>query len=316
MNKKIQLFIMSMKYSPRLPILIERLKKFNIKYKIFYGLKGKNKKEIKKVYSVYDKQKVIYRTGREMGFNEIGSGYTALRIMKYCVNKKITNAIFLNDDFYPSELFKEWVDKKVYFSGNKIIGFYCFPPGFLKKNYKKVLDNKVKVYEAKTHLFNSGFNQFTLSSIKKILKITKGKIIGNGDYPFDFRKHNIKMLQTVPFLAYPDDKGFSYLTNDRDKLEKIFFKNFRKLLYKFFGIKLINKIFNFFRIPYYVLFLPFLSRKYKNLDYYIEYYFEKYFYKLINPIFRRYIDIENIYSLKSSYAKDLEKYANYRVFDN
>lgn len=69
------------------------------------------------------------------------------------------------------------------------------------------------------------------------------------------------------------------------------------------------------RIPYYVLFIPFLLRKYKNFDYYTEYYFEKYFYKLINPIFNLYIDIDKIYTLKSSYPKDLENYANYRVFD-
>jgi GR25 family glycosyltransferase involved in LPS biosynthesis len=314
--KKIPLFIMSMKSSPRLPNLLKKMKKFNLKYKIFYGLTGKNKNEIKKVYSMYDEKKVIERTGRPMGFNEIGSQYTATRILKYCLKKKFKNIIIMSDDFIPSSLFKEWVEKKIYFNGNKIIGFQCFPPGFLKKKYTTVLDGKVKIHEAKTHVFNSGFNQITLGFIKKFLKITNGgKAIGNGDYPFDFRKHNMTIFQTIPFLAYPDDKGFSYLAKDRDKLEKTLFKNFRKTLYKFFGIKFINKIFNFLRIPYYILFVPFLFRKYKNLDYYTEYYFEKYFYKLINPIFKRYIDIEDIYSLKSSYAKDLKKYANYRVFD-
>ena len=170
----------------------------------------------------------------------------------------------LNDDFYPSKLFKEWVDKKISFKGNKIIGFQCFPPGFLKKNYQTVLNGKVKVYEAKTHLFNSGCSQVTLGFIKKFLKVTNGKVIGNGDYPIDFRKHNI---------------------------------------------------FNVLRIPYYILFIPFFFRKYKNFSYYIEYYFEKYFYKLINPIFNKYLDIEKIYTLKSSYPKDLENFANYRVFD-
>ena len=124
------------------------------------------------------------------------------------------------------------------------------------------------------------------------------------------------MLQTLPFLVYPNDRGISFLTSDRDKLEKLSFKNFRKLLYRIFGIKFINTIFNFLRIPYYILFIPFLLRKYKNLDYYIEYYFEKYFYKLINPIFHFYIDIQDIYILNSSYPKDLKKFAKYKVFDN
>ena len=48
--KKIPLIVMSMKSSPRLPILLKILKKLNLKYKIFYGLTGKNMEEIKKVY--------------------------------------------------------------------------------------------------------------------------------------------------------------------------------------------------------------------------------------------------------------------------
>jgi hypothetical protein len=48
----------------------------------------------------------------------------------------------------------------------------------------------------------------------------------------------------------------------------------------------------------------------------MEYYFEKYFYKLINPIFNFYIDIQDICILKSSYPSDLKKFAKYRVFDN
>jgi hypothetical protein len=152
--------------------------------------------------------------------------------------------------------------------------------------------------------------------MKKYLKITKGKVIGNGDYPFNLKKNGITLLQTIPFIVYPDDRGFSFLSEDRNKLEKTMFKNFRKHLYKIFGIKLINKIFNFFRIPYYILLIPFITGKYKNFNYYKEYYLEKYFLKLVNPIFKRYIDIEDIYSHKSSYADDLKKYAQYRVFDN
>jgi hypothetical protein len=315
MKKKTVLMIMSMKNSPRLPCLIKRLNRLNLKYKVFNGLEGKNQNEKKEVYRYYNKKAVVERTSREMGFNEIGSGYTFLKVLRYCLKKKFENSILLNDDFYPSKLFKEWVDKKIYFKGNKIIGFQCFPPGFLKKNYQTVLNGKVKVYVAKTHLFNSGCSQVTLGFIKKFLKITKGKVVGNGDYPIDFKKHNITMLQTIPFLAYPNDKGFSFLTGDRNKLEKISFKFLRKYFYKILGIYTANKIFNVLRIPYYILFIPFFFRKYKNFSYYIEYYFEKYFYKLINPIFNKYLDIEKIYTLKSSYPKDLENFANYRVFD-
>jgi hypothetical protein len=124
------------------------------------------------------------------------------------------------------------------------------------------------------------------------------------------------MFQTLPFLIFPDDKGFSFINKDRVKLEKTLFKNFRKFIYKFFGIKFTNTILNFLRIPYYILFIPFLLRKYKNFDYYVEYYFEKYFLKLVNPVFNFYIDVEKICYLKSSYPKDLKKFAKYKVFDN
>ena len=190
------------------------------------------------------------------------------------------------------------------------------PPGFLQKKYLSALNDKVKVYYAQTHLFNPGAAQVTIGFMKKFLKITNGKTIGVGDYPFNFSKNGIKLMLTIPFMGYPDDKGFSYLSDERKYTERPLLINFRKFLYKIFGIKLINTIFNFFRIPYYILFIPFLFRKYKNFDYYIEYYFEKYFYKLINPIFNFYIDIQNIYTLKSSYPKDLKKFAKYRVFDN
>jgi hypothetical protein len=316
MKKKIELIVMSMKNSPRLPRLIRRLKKFNLKYKIFYGFNGNKQSEVNEVYSHYDKKKVVNRIGRELGFNEMSAVYTAIRVYKYAKKKKLDNIIMMMDDSYPSFLFKEWIDKKICFTGSKIIGLQCFPTGFLKKKNESVLNGKVKIYQAKTHLFNSNCYQITSDAIKKKISISKGKIVGNGDWPINFKKNNISMFQTLPFLIFPDDKGFSFITKDRDKLEKTSFKKFRKLLYKFFGIKFSNTIFNVIRIPYYIFFIPFFLGKYRNFDYYIEYYFEKYFYKLINPIFNFYIDIHDICILKSSYPSDLKKFAKYRVFDN
>jgi hypothetical protein len=63
------------------------------------------------------------------------------------------------------------------------------------------------------------------------------------------------------------------------------------------------------------MFIPFILRKYKNLDYYIEHFFEKFFYKLIIKFYKKYIDIDDIYALKSSYPDDLKKYSGHRVFN-
>lgn len=89
MKKKTVLMVMSMKNSPRLPFLIKRLKKLNLKYKVFNGIEGKNQHERNQVYKYYNKKAVVKRTSREMGFNEIGSGYTFLRVLKYCLKKNL-----------------------------------------------------------------------------------------------------------------------------------------------------------------------------------------------------------------------------------
>jgi hypothetical protein len=87
MKKRVELIIASMKNSPRLPRLIRRLKKFNLKYKIFYGFYGNKQSEINKVYSHYNKKEVIHRTGRELGFNEMSGNYLTIRMYKYAQKK-------------------------------------------------------------------------------------------------------------------------------------------------------------------------------------------------------------------------------------
>jgi GR25 family glycosyltransferase involved in LPS biosynthesis len=315
MNKKIPIFIASMKGSPRLKYLTKKLQSLSLKYKIFYGIEGKNQKEKNIIYSQYNRKKVLNHVGREMGFNEIGGMYTIIRIYKYALKRNLENIIYFDDDFYPSYLFKEWIDNKIYFKGNKIIQFQCMPPGFLKKKSINVLNDKIKVHYAQTHLFNPGAAHVTIGFIKKFLKVTKGKTIGLGDYPFNFKKNNIELMQTVPFLGYPDNRGFSYLASDRKSFERTSFKKIRMFIYKKFSIGTINYILNLLRIPYYLFFIPFLLRKYKNLDYYMEYYFDKQFCKIKNFFFNSYIDIEKIYALKKYYPKDLKKYVKPRVFN-
>jgi hypothetical protein len=314
MKKKVPILISSMRNSPRLPILIRRLKKFNLKYKVFYGL-NENEKNKKIIYKFYNQKLSKKRMGREMGFHEIGTNYTQMRMFKYAQKKKYNNVILMADDVYPSQMFKEWIDKRVYFTGNKNIGFQCVPTGVLYNKYSTVLNKRIKIYKAKTHLFNSNCNQHTIGYIKKFIKITKGKSIGNGDFPFNLKKNNLELLQTVPFLTYHDDESFSYINKDRERFEKPYFKKFRNFIYKKFSTKNINLILNFFRYFYYLLFIPIFLRKYKNLEYYIEYYFEKFFYKFVSIFTKRYIDIENIYSLKSTYPPDLKKYCKPKVFN-
>jgi len=315
MGEKITIFLSTMKKSPRLGYITKRLKQLNLKYKIFYGISGKNEREKNIIYSQYDKKKVLSYLGREMSFNEIACQWKTIKMYKYAIKKKYQNIIIFDDDFYPSYLFKEWINKKVYFKGNKMIQFQRMPPVFLEKRSIRVLNNKIKVHYARTHLFNPGAMQVTIGFMKKFLKITNGKTIGVGDYPFNFFKNNIQLMQTIPFMGYPVERGFSYLSEDRKYIERTSFKKIRRFIYRKFSTNKLNYILNLLRIPYYLFFIPFLLRKYKNFDYYIEYYFDKQICKIKNFFFNSHIDIEKIYALKSTYPKDLKKYAKARVFN-
>ena len=301
-----------MRGSPRRKFLVKKLKKLNLKYKIFYGLTGKTNREKKLIYDQYDRYRVLSYLGRDMGFNEIGNMYTLIRRLKYASKKKLENVILLDDDFYPSNLLKEWVNKRVYFKGSKIVHFHCAGSGFLEKKKINILNNKYKVYFAKTHLNNYGAAQFTNEAIEKFLKISKGKTIGVGDYPFDLSKNKIQLLQVTPFLGYPDDRGYSYLHKDRmNKNKEISFgisKKIKKILYTNLGSKKAEALLDIIRVFYYLLFIPFIFRKIKNFEYYNDIFIKKNLCKLINFFFHSYIDVKKIHNLKKSYPKDLMKY--------
>jgi hypothetical protein len=104
----------------------------NIKYSDFELFKDSYMNSLKDKIE----EKVKKYIGREMFFNEIASHYHNLRTHKYIVKKKIKNAICMDDDTYPSELFKKWLDANIILEGNKILGFFCAPQGFIKKSEK------------------------------------------------------------------------------------------------------------------------------------------------------------------------------------
>ena len=86
-KKKITIFVASMRNSPRLQYITKRLKHLNLKYKIFYGIEGKNEKEKKIIYSQYDRDRVFKYLGREMGFNEIAGMWKLIKMFKYAKKK-------------------------------------------------------------------------------------------------------------------------------------------------------------------------------------------------------------------------------------
>jgi hypothetical protein len=222
MSDKAKLFILSMINSPRLVILKKRLKKLDIQnYKVFYGTNLNKKKRSELIQKHYNKKIAENYIGRTMKTNEIDCEITVIKVYRYIVKKKIKNAIIMTDDVYPSQLFKKWIDSKIFLTGLKAIGFFSAPPGFLKKKPIEIFnDLKVSLHLASTHLFNSWCMQINYNFCKHYLRVTRGKVIGLSDFAFNFKNAGISVFQTIPYLVYPDDRGFSYIRDERNNNEK------------------------------------------------------------------------------------------------
>jgi len=306
--KNFELIILSMPKSPRLFFLKKRLKKLNINnYKIFFGNPGNTRNQRKIIYSHYNKKKAENFIGRKMTFNEIGAEFTTIRVYNYIVKNKIQNAIVMHDDVYPSKLFKKWIDSKIYLSGLKIIGFFCSQTGFLRKtpDYKLLKGRRICLHQAKTHIFISQCMQINFDFCKYYLSIVKNKVCGQNDFAFNFKKAGIKIFQTIPYLVYPDDKGVSFLRDERHKAERPFFSiKFKQKISKY---SLVRSLLNLLRIFFYISCAPYLFRKY-SYSYYKEYFFDKYKISFVNFFLRKYLDVNTIYVMNNNYPKELTKF--------
>jgi glycosyl transferase family 25 len=296
--KQTPIFIISLKKSNRVNHLKKRLKDIKLNYKIFYGINGNNlnKKELKFIYS---KTKTKKNIDRELSPSEIGAAASHLKIYNYIIKKKITQAIIMEDDAYPSALLKKWIKNNITVKNNEILSFYSYPSSsFLKKKYHRRVLKKISIHRSLTHTYNNSCYQINNFTCKRIIKLTKNKVIGLPDWPFLINKENIYLSVTLPFMAIIDDKGISNLKLER---EKILNKN------KLLKIILPENILSILRIPYYLSYLGFFL-KFKNKDFYYEHFFQKQLLRFKNFFFRNYIDINKIYYIKKYYVSDLRKF--------
>lgn len=312
MRENTKVFVITLKKSKRTKFIKNRLKYLNIKYKIFYGVDGQHSKSKKKLIKQYKKYNYV---NREMALPEIASALSHLNLYKKIIRNKIQSAIIMEDDVYPSIAMKEWIKRNIRTKKNNIISFNVYPSGFLKKEKKfSHINDSINMHEAITHVNSSSCYQISYSLCKKIIKLTNGKVGGVADWPINLLKNNIKIYVTIPFLALVDNKFIQSTNSEREKyadthlsyLEKIV----KNVLKKNFLIKL--PIIKYLKLFYYLSFIPFFLRKYKNFDYYFEYYFYKNFIVLQNKIFfKKMIDTRKIFFNKNFYYKDL---ADHRFF--
>ena len=303
MKKELIVYIISLKRSKRIKKLTEKLKKTKIKYKIVEGVNGNNFFKNNKLNIISDEKKILYNVGRNMSPSEIGAAASHLKIYKYVVKNKIAQAIIMEDDAFPSEKLKEWIKKNIVAKNNEILGFYAYPSGHIdKNNYRNSIKN-VKIHRSKTHLFNSSCYQINYYTCKKILNITKQKVVGLPDWPFNSFENKIYHSITIPFLSLIDDVGYSDLRNSRNTI----FKQSRIFRLKNLIPKKILPFFSFF---YYFFFIEyFFSKRKKNFYFYLDHYFIKKLYILINLIGNFHIDQRKAYWNYKFYSKDLHKVA-------
>jgi GR25 family glycosyltransferase involved in LPS biosynthesis len=299
MDSKINVFVLSLKKSQRLKILKKRLKDIKINYKILFGINGNQKKNHKKLEELYNKERTESYIGRQLAFPEIGASYAHINAYKIIKKKKIKSAIIIEDDVYPSKALGWWVKNNIKIKDNYILSFYSYPSlGFIyKKSINRNMNNKIKIHESKTHLLNGSCYQINLRTCEKIIKLTKGKVCGVSDWPFNLKRDKINLGVTLPYLN-SFIKNVSSTSKAREEFAKSSF-NFKK--------KLPNFIQNILRFFYYISYIPFFTKKYSNIDFYHEQFIFKYLEFIKNIFTRKYYNTKEIFYEKNFYFSDIQK---------
>jgi GR25 family glycosyltransferase involved in LPS biosynthesis len=288
------IFILSLKGSPRLSILKRRLNHIGLKYKIIYGINGNDVKNHKLLKKIYNKKIAEFNLGRKMANSEIAASYGHIKIFKKIIKDNIPKAIILEDDAWPSKSLATWAKKNCSVDNINIISFHSYN-GFVKRKVFVKLLNKFNIHIAETHLHNNSAFQIDIDTCKKIIKLTKGKVINVPDWPINFINNNITSSIALPYLVVMDDNNFSFIQKQRQKLVKTPF--IQKILPK--------KIMNFLLIIYYIFFIPYLIRRYPNINFYIEYFFNKKISLIKNFFLNNLIRTEDINLNKNYYTTDI-----------
>ena len=297
---KITILIISLKKSKRIKFLIRRLKKLNLKYKIIDGINGKELDKENRLNKYFEKDVIKKKIGRKMSPSEIGAAASHIKAYKFIVKNKIQRAVIFEDDAFPSIHFKNWIKNTSFNEPNAILSFFAYPSGYLNKNkISKYDNNKISVFLSKTHIYSNSCYLINNQTAKKILKVTKGKVINYADWSFSKIKDKISLFVTVPFLVVMSDRGISNLSSDRNKILIKSNNIFKKLNSKKFLF--LPKIF------YYLFFIPFIFRKYQDLTFYLEHYFIKNYFRLKNIFFDSEIDLYKVSYNRNYYVKDLRR---------
>lgn len=277
-------FILTLKNSEREFKIKKKLNLLGIKYKVFYAIDAKDKKNFKKLDSIYDKKKSYYQLGRTMKYNEISNAEGHLRIYKHIVKNNIKDAVIMEDDCYPSRLFVKWLKTGKFFQNKKyeIIMLFHTVGVTQKKIYKKI-SNIFNLHKAAFVIPCTTCYQISNRASKLILKNNK-KISRLVDWPINFHQSEIEQFAIIPRVV----------SLAKNHLETSYQKDNWK---KQFILKKIQKImpfYNFLTAVYYLSHLPFFLGVKKDYSYYKEKYLLKKIFYIKNLYNFDYIDLEKI----------------------
>lgn len=299
MSNKTPVFLVTLKNSKREKIIRKRLNFLKINYKVFYCIGGENPDKHKLLDSLCNQKKAINVYGHPLSYKDISNAECHLRIYKYILRNKISNAIVMEDDSYPSKIFSDWLKLSNFFRNKKydIIHLYhnC---GLVYKNSHKLISGKFSLYKTCHTLQYTTCYQISQKACKYIL--SKNKVISRlTDWPVDFNKTNLKQFAVLPYLT-------SVIYNHQNtSLQPELWKRF----YIIERIKKFIPFYNLLTSLYYLSHVPFILRIHKNYSFYKEKFLIKKIFYIQSIFFDNFINLEKTLKEKSFYPKDLVKNA-------
>jgi GR25 family glycosyltransferase involved in LPS biosynthesis len=288
-------FVLTLKNSLREKTLKKRLNLLNIRYKIFYAINGKEKKNFKTLDRFYNSTKAKQVIGRDMTYTEISNAEGHLRIYNYIIKKKIFNAVIMEDDCYPSKLLCDWLKLYNFFKNknyNIIQIYHSF--GLVKKIPKKIILNRFSLHIACFTIPYTTCYQITKKTCQYIVARNK-KIFRLVDWPINFHNSKIKQYVVLPYIVMlrHDHAETSYQTYLWKKFNIL--KRIKKSIY----------FYNLITTLYFLLHIPFFLRIYKDYCYYKELFLLRKFFYIRNFFSSNYINLEKTLVNKKFYPDDL-----------
>lgn len=297
-NKQlIPIFVLTLKDSSREKIIRTRLEELKLRYKIFYGVNAKLKKNINFLNKIYDKKRALQVLERDLDLYDLACAYGHIKIYNYIARNRVQNSIIMEDDCFPSETFKEWVlIKKSFLNNLDFVQFYS-NSGLIFKKPDILLNKKFSIHKASTHLPLMNCYQINLKSCKFLLKYFNKKIFQTSDFPAEYFNKKIKQFFVTPIMAGTHINHFRTSTNKKIWSSVKILSGLRKLVpaYSLFNALIhISHIFFLFnkQTSYRFYKLNFLNYKIEILK---------------NFFHKNYLNLSDLINNKNIYSKDIRK---------